>query len=1163
MEDDQTETEEEDGYINEDDIINLWTEKKLNETSEVQETIVTQPDDVKDDPKVDENEDIWDQIRVDEEDAVERHDSDDEMVTQPEARHFNMARIRINKKGKGGGSNEPPTKKIKGSDGQAWEIPVGKKRITIYESESSSEDEDNISTEGEIEPKKESVKYNTSMRQLKSDDSYDSLFDESVEPTELESIQWKVEKCPDGKVIEIPEFLYRENLQEFATELQKEPRAETPFAGDQYGGNEDASSDTREEPTERPEVRVVNMMRRETANADMDIEVSKHEAAMFTDDEFSNLLNACEEYDGAKIDKEDKKPAAKKICSTRKTRAVAPKEPDSDGVIRDDNGSWYDEESRQEFARTIAGIHDEDDDEAGDPTEILGAKREAYTVSTMTTVRPAPGPSNSKFIKEGALSGEVPPRKFNVKVTIEEPTPVTYDHALGFQAPKKKTNNDIKFMLIQFSIDEKGNDTFVIKLYPDSKAKATYPEYVTVETARKLDEERLARVAIQNPYTLVYKEFEWVLERYYNPTVKEINHMEMVKTWGTDYGYVYWTSSEGDYKERTIDDFTKIDPARLLDFSVRHRIKVMIGKAYKFFGEREMQALYGENALYYMRNTIRVKRKYDESKVFHNFKATKASQRAIVDGGADTVGIGGDAWIIDEDTGRTANVAGFDNKILMEENRIVTAITATEDIDGNTVLLRAHEATEFQKGANSLLSCTQLRENGVEVNDIAKKHGGKSNIVLDGTIIPLYLEQGIMIMKIRKPSQKELTECEMLDLTSDLEWRPSDVYDNEEGEATNTMNGMTQIEQVVNAFNAQKKSANSLTVKKQVPKWERFKSHLLYAPDDVLEQTFKNTTQLGKISMRLPMRRHIKSRNPLLNTRRIMEEYATDTWYATVTSYEGFNAAQVFYGTKSGCISQYGLVSEGQGPDALLDFFRQEGVPISIRADNSKMQTSKLWNEYMRCYACKSQFIEPYNPQQNPAERALGRHKDTMERVLIASGCDQRAWFKLSQHVAYVENRLAKETKGWRTSVELRDGETPDISALLNFTFWEPVYYIEPVSVTGKFPNTKEKLGRWLGIASDYGDGMAYWILTDDTEELIVRSLVRSALKTKVPNKTLPTVETVKDEEKEETKTRKKLPIIEKKEIKIIKDDGSETGEDLGTRAPVYVDPEDLIDKEI
>jgi hypothetical protein len=259
------------------------------------------------------------------------------------------------------------------------------------------------------------------------------------------------------------------------------------------------------------------------------------------------------------------------------------------------------------------------------------------------------------------------------------------------------------------------------------------------------------------------------LKNYFNPCVSEIVQVERVKTWTSAHGYVYWIAPNGEVRARTVDDYVRIDPARLLEYSIKHDIKVKVKRGFKYMGEKETQVLYATGSVHHMRSMKSIKRKCDQTKVFLNFKATKINQRAIVDGGADTVGIGGDAWTIDEDTGRTANVAGFDNKIIMEENRIVTAITATEDIDGNTVLLRAHEATEFQKGANSLLSCTQLRENGVEVNDIARKRGGKSSIVVEGTIIPLHLEQGVMILKIRMPTEWELKECEMLDLTADEE----------------------------------------------------------------------------------------------------------------------------------------------------------------------------------------------------------------------------------------------------------------------------------------------------------------------------------------------------------------------------------------------------------
>ena len=61
-----------------------------------------------------------------------------------------------------------------------------------------------------------------------------------------------------------------------------------------------------------------------------------------------------------------------------------------------------------------------------------------------------------------------------------------------------------------------------------------------------------------------------------------------------------------------------------------------------------------------------------------------------------------------------------------------------------------------------------------------------------------------------------------------------------------------------------------------------------------------------------------------------MEPFATDTWFSKVTSFEGYNCCQLFVGEKSKQIYNYSMVSEASGPQALLDFFREIGVPISI-----------------------------------------------------------------------------------------------------------------------------------------------------------------------------------------------------------------------------------------
>ena len=113
------------------------------------------------------------------------------------------------------------------------------------------------------------------------------------------------------------------------------------------------------------------------------------------------------------------------------------------------------------------------------------------------------------------------------------------------------------------------------------------------------------------------------------------------------------------------------------------------------------------------------------------------------------------------------------------------------------------------------------------------------------------------------------------------------------------------------------------------------------------------------------------------------------------------------------------MKSETDGPAALLNFFRQEGVPLSIICDNSKMQTSKLWKDYYRNYLMKDRFIEPYHSNQNPAERMMSPQKEKLSRLMIQSGCEPQAWFRAACHVADINNHTANSSIEYRTPLEV------------------------------------------------------------------------------------------------------------------------------------------------
>ena len=80
-------------------------------------------------------------------------------------------------------------------------------------------------------------------------------------------------------------------------------------------------------------------------------------------------------------------------------------------------------------------------------------------------------------------------------------------------------------------------------------------------------------------------------------------------------------------------------------------------------------------------------------------------------------------------------------------------------------------------------------------------------------------------------------------------------------------------------------------------------------------------------------------------------------------------------------------------------------------------------------------------------------------------------------------------------------GVTPDISPFLQFEWYEPVLFLNN---NDGFPSTKERKGYWCGPTENVGDAMTYWILTDDTKQLIARSNVRSALTPDVSASNVP-----------------------------------------------------------
>ena len=113
------------------------------------------------------------------------------------------------------------------------------------------------------------------------------------------------------------------------------------------------------------------------------------------------------------------------------------------------------------------------------------------------------------------------------------------------------------------------------------------------------------------------------------------------------------------------------------------------------------------------------------------------------------------------------------------------------------------------------------------------------------------------------------------------------------------------------------------------------------------------------------------------------------------------------------------------------------------------------------------------------------------------SGCPAFCWLLCLQYICAILNHLASPTLQDICPIQALQGTTPDVSFMLHFPFYEPVYYrIDSSEPDLNFPSSSnEKKGYWVGFADNQGDSLTWRILTEDTHKIIICSGIRSALR--------------------------------------------------------------------
>ena len=496
--------------------------------------------------------------------------------------------------------------------------------------------------------------------------------------------------------------------------------------------------------------------------------------------------------------------------------------------------------------------------------------------------------------------------------------------------------------------------------------------------------------------------------------------------------------------------------------------------------------------------------------------AVTSSLGALIDRGANG-GIGGaDMRIIETLLNAKADVSGIGSNVL-KDLPIVTGACKVKTHRGYVIGLFPQFA--YDGAGKTIISALQMEAWGLDVDERPRKaarNPGKQRIITpDGYKIPLKYRNGLPYMDITYPTDDDMELYPHVFFTKDDAWDPTIIDDEYESEVSETEEDELTYNSEVNDYGEltgdierdidvlllevhSTRVANDREVITQKPKFEALRPNFGWISVERLKKTLAATTQYARAMGRIPFRKHYKTRFPAANVRRFNDDVATDTFFADtpaiddgIRGHGGSTMAQIYCGKKTQLTAAFPMKSETEMPATLQDFIRKEGAPNLLFSDNAKVQIGKTVNSILRHYGIDDHQSEPYHQHQNYAERRIQEIKRFVDVLMDRTGTPAGYWLLCLLYAVYLLNRLASDSLGGISAIQAAHNWIPDVSALLTFYWWQPVYYATNDGASGFPSESKEKLGRWVGVAESKGDILTYWILTEDTHMVIPRSAVR------------------------------------------------------------------------
>ena len=503
------------------------------------------------------------------------------------------------------------------------------------------------------------------------------------------------------------------------------------------------------------------------------------------------------------------------------------------------------------------------------------------------------------------------------------------------------------------------------------------------------------------------------------------------------------------------------------------------------------------------------------------FQHTNHTNQQLVDHGANEGLAGPDMRGIHR-TYRKIKIQDIGNHEVADLD-VVTAATLLNTPQGKVTGI-FNEYAYLWKGS-SIHSSGQLEWLQTNVDETSVKVGGTQLITtLEGYSVPLLIKDGLAYAtSLGRPTDQDMDTYPHVFFTSPDEWDPSvldhdpppldgldpsQVLDQSFGDPMFDAYGDFNERIIANLnilLDAPPEDygsyiANLHQGSSQEPDWNALRPFFAWTSPSSIQDTFNVTTRHGSAPHTQDyIKKHFKSRNPVFNIPRRSEAVATDTIFSDTPAVDdGSTMAQFFCGRDTLVCDAYGIKSTKQFINTLSDNIRKRGAMDTLISDGGKYEISKRVTDLLRSLFIQDYQSEPYHQHQNKAENRFGLAKRYTNTVMNTSGCPAFCWLLCLQYICVVLNHLASPTLQGICPVQALEGTTPDISFLLHFSFYEPVYYrIDSSEPDLNFPSSSnEKKGYWVGFADNQGDSLTWRTLTEDTQRIIICSGIQSALST-------------------------------------------------------------------